>query len=53
MASMRTAAVFHFSVVAALAIACVSRPAISSPLLPPDRAVADRPESSQPAASAG
>ena len=51
MASMRTAAAFRFSVLAALAVACV--PAISSPLLPPDRPVADRPESSLQAAPAG
>lgn len=43
MASMRTAAAFHFSVLAALAFASVSRPAVSSPLLPPDRPIADRP----------
>jgi cell wall-associated NlpC family hydrolase len=36
MASMRPAAVFHFSVFALLAFACMSRPAVSSPLLPPD-----------------
>jgi hypothetical protein len=45
MASMRTAAAFRFSVFAALAFACVSQSALSSPLLPPDRPVADRPES--------
>ena len=53
MASMRTASAFHFSVLAALAIACISRPAVSSPLLPPDHPVADRPESSQLTAPAG
>jgi len=55
MASMRTAAAFRFSVFAALAFACVSQSALSSPILPPDRPVADRPESSvlaAPAASA-
>ena len=46
MASMRTAAAFRFSVFAALAFACVTQPAVSSPLLPPDRPVADRPEAS-------
>ena len=46
MASMRTAAPFRFSVFAALAFACVTQPAVSSPLLPPDRPVADRPEAS-------
>jgi cell wall-associated NlpC family hydrolase len=51
MASMRTAAAFRFSVLAALAVACV--PAVSSPLLPPDRPVADRPESSLTTAPAG
>jgi cell wall-associated NlpC family hydrolase len=48
MASMRTAAAFRFSVLAALVFACVSRPAVSTPLLPPDRPIADRPESSFP-----
>jgi cell wall-associated NlpC family hydrolase len=48
MASMRTAAAFRFSVFAALAFACVSQPAVSSPLLPPDRPAADRPEFSVP-----
>lgn len=48
MASMRTAAAFRFSVFAALAFACVSQSALSSPLLPPDHPVADRPESSMP-----
>jgi cell wall-associated NlpC family hydrolase len=51
MASMRTAAAFRFSAFAALAFACVSHPAVSSPLLPPDRPIADRPESSLEAAS--
>jgi hypothetical protein len=49
MASMRTAAAFRFSVFAALAFACVSHPALSSPLLPPDRPIADRPETAMPA----
>jgi cell wall-associated NlpC family hydrolase len=48
MASMRTAAAFRFSVLAALAFACVSHSAVASPLLPPDRPIADRPESSLP-----
>ena len=52
MASMRTAAALRFSVFAALAFACVSQPAVSSPLLPPDHPVADRPGSS-PAAAPG
>jgi cell wall-associated NlpC family hydrolase len=46
MASMRTASAFRFSVFGALAFACVSQSALSSPLLPPDHPVADRPESS-------
>ncbi|HEY6895244.1 MAG TPA: C40 family peptidase [Rhodanobacteraceae bacterium] len=45
---MRTAAAFRFSVFAALAFACVCPPAVSSPLLPPDHPIADRPESSLP-----
>lgn len=49
MASMRTAAAFRFSAFAALAFACASRLAVSSPLLPPDQPIADRPESSLPA----
>ncbi len=53
MASMRPAAAFHFSVLATLAFACVSRPAASSPLLPPDRPIADRPASSALIAPAG
>ena len=43
MASMRTASAFRFSVLALL-FACLSQPAVSSPLLPPDRPIADRPE---------
>jgi cell wall-associated NlpC family hydrolase len=44
MASMRSAAVFHFSVFALLAFACMSRPAFSSPLLPPDPPLFDSPD---------
>jgi len=43
MASMRTATAFRFSILA-LAFACMT-PAFSSPLLPPDRPIADRPGS--------
>src|SRR3982750_531063 len=51
MASMRTAAAFRFSVFAARAFAGFSHPAVSSPLRPPDRPIADRPESSLETAS--
>jgi cell wall-associated NlpC family hydrolase len=44
MASMRRAAVFHCSVFALLAFACTSRPAVSSPLLPPDLPVFNAPD---------
>jgi len=44
MASMRRAAVCHCSVFALLAFACISRPAVSSPLLPPDPPVFNAPD---------
>jgi cell wall-associated NlpC family hydrolase len=44
MASMRTAAVFYLSFFTLLALACVSRPALSSPLLPPDPPLFESPD---------
>ncbi len=43
MASMRRAAVLHFSL-SALLLACISQPALSSPFLPPDRPAIDSPD---------
>jgi cell wall-associated NlpC family hydrolase len=48
MASMRRAAVLHFSV-SALLFACISQPALSSPFLPPDRPAIDSPDIGMPA----
>ena len=50
MASMRTAAAFHFCVLALILFACFTRPAVSSPFLPPERVVLDSPEMAPPTA---
>jgi cell wall-associated NlpC family hydrolase len=50
MASMRRAAVLHFSV-SALLLACISQPALSSPFLPPDRPAIDSPDLAMPVTS--
>ena len=50
MASMRRAAVLHFSV-SALLLACISQPALSSPFLPPDRPAIDSADIATPVAS--